>query len=365
MLGQPGHQLFAVELGLAHGHILPHLCFGILSQSLSLTVFQGAESIEILSQCLEIFLAEGFGHTGSHGIVEVGHRLAAVHFILVGLDGDTAQSGIALDAGRFPQIAVTGGETVFEQLQQIDLAAGLGEHIEVLVVDVNIAVDVCGGHIPGQDIVVHKIFGSFGAVFQHGSHGGVGVDVGVFPLDVGVGRIGEGQFFIDLHQIGFRLTDLGVFRPIENIGLGGFGITGFDEGLLHQILNLFHSRDLSLGNGAGHPAGQLLQSGKGKGFLPDGHIGFADGLPDFAGIKGHHISAAFADGHRPGPGSGAHPHRQPFGSSHKKPPLHGGSREGILPAPQRRPIKGHRPCSCVPSLYHTIYSDCNRFKLYI
>ena len=57
------------------------------------------------------------------------------------------------------QIPVAGAEPVLEQLDQVDLAAGLGEHVEVLVVDVNIPVDVGLGDVLGQDVVVHIVLG--------------------------------------------------------------------------------------------------------------------------------------------------------------------------------------------------------------
>ena len=70
-----------------------------------------------------------------------------MHFVLVGLNCDTSQSGIADDTVGFSQVTVTGGETILEQLQQVDLTAGAGQHVEVFVVDVNVTVDVSSSDV--------------------------------------------------------------------------------------------------------------------------------------------------------------------------------------------------------------------------
>ena len=103
---------------------------------------------------------------------------------------------------------MTGGKAVVEQLEQVNLAAGLGQHVKILVVDMDVAVDVGGGNVLGQDIVVDEIFGPLRPILEHGAHGGVGVDVGVFPLNVGVLGVGKGQLLVNVHQVRLALADL-------------------------------------------------------------------------------------------------------------------------------------------------------------
>ena len=253
---------------------------------------------EQLGQGLEVFLAEGLGHAGGHGVVEVGDGLAAVHLVLVGLDGDAAQGGVALDGIGRSEIAVAGGKAAFEQLGQVDLAAGLGEHIEILVVDMDVAVDVGGGDILGQDVVVHEILGALGAVFEHGAHGGVRVDVGVFTLQVGVLGVGEGQLFINVHQVRLGLADLGVLGAVEDVGLGHLGVAGMDQLLFHQVLHLLHRGQLAGADAADDGQGQLVQLVAFQLVVGRGDAGLAHGAFDLFRVKGDDGAVALADGGR-------------------------------------------------------------------
>ena len=69
-----------------------------------------------------------------------------------------------------------------EQLDEIDLAAGLRQGVEVLVVNVDLPVGVGLGDVGRDDVLVVKALGALRAVLEHGAHGGVGVDVSVLPL---------------------------------------------------------------------------------------------------------------------------------------------------------------------------------------
>ena len=288
----------------AHGLILAEADLGLRIVLQGLQQVLGGLGLQIqgqgeeLGQGLEVFLAEGLGHARSHGIVKIGDGLAAVHLVLVGLDGDAAQGGVALDGIGGPQIAVTGGEAAPEEAGQVDLAAGLGEHIEILVVDVDIAVDMGGGYILGQDVVVHEILGALGAVFEHGAHGGISVDVGVFPLQVGVLGVGEGQLLVDVHQVGLGLTDLGVLGPVEDVSLGYLGVTGMDQLLLHQVLHVLHRGQLAGADAADDGRGQLVQLVRGQVILGRGDAGLAHGVFDFFRVKADDGAVALADGGR-------------------------------------------------------------------
>ena len=72
--------------------------------------------LKILGQGLEIGLSVGLCHTWGHGIIEIGHALPAVHLVLIGLNGDARQRGIAANIVRLAQAAVPGGKAALEQL---------------------------------------------------------------------------------------------------------------------------------------------------------------------------------------------------------------------------------------------------------
>ena len=59
--------------------------------------------------------------------------------VLVALDGNGGKSGVACDGVGLSQIAVTGGEAAMEQLENVDLAAGGSQAVEIEIVDVDIA----------------------------------------------------------------------------------------------------------------------------------------------------------------------------------------------------------------------------------
>ena len=162
--------------------------------------------------------------------------------ILVGLDGDTGQCGVAGDVIGLPQEAVTGGETALEQLHDVDLGAGGGQGIEIQVMDVDIAFGMGFGEYGIQHIHLAELLGALGAVFEHGAHGGVAVDVGVFTFYVVVGSGLKGQILVDAHQLGVHLTNTGTGRTVQDELFGGAGVTVFDQDFLNGILNLLNSR---------------------------------------------------------------------------------------------------------------------------
>ena len=171
-----------VLFGGGHGHLVPQVGLGRVDHGLYIPVGHGLLDLQKLHQGLEVLLAVGLVHALGHGVVENRHALAAVHLVLVGLDGDAGQSGVAADVVGLPQVAVAGGKAVVEQLDQVDLAAGLGKGVEVLVVDVDLPVGVGLGDVGRDDVLIVEALGPLRAVLQHGAHGGVGVDVGVLPL---------------------------------------------------------------------------------------------------------------------------------------------------------------------------------------
>ena len=86
-----------------------------------------------------------------------------------------------------------------------------------------------------------KSLGALRAIFEHGAHGGVAVDIGVFPLDVVFGSAFEGQVLIHLHQGGVHLPHTGALCAVEDIFFGSAGMSVFNQYLFHHVLNLLDS----------------------------------------------------------------------------------------------------------------------------
>ena len=215
-----------------------------------------------------------------------------MHFVLIGLNGDARQRGITLDAHGLAQMTVTGGKAVLEELEQVDLAAGFGEQIEILVVDVNIAAVMRVGNVLIQNVAVHKIFGAFRTVLEHGSHRRIGVDIGVFALDVGILRVYKGKRFEDIHQILFGLTELAAFGAIENVCFGGFGQIVRDEHFLHDVLHLFHRGRLPVGNLFHHLIGQRHNAVLGERFLFYRVACLSDGFTNLCRVERNGLTAS-------------------------------------------------------------------------
>ena len=62
-----------------------------------------------------------------HPVVEVRDALSAVLVVLIGLDRNTGQRGVACDIVRLRRKAVAGAETAAKQLLDVDLATGGGQ----------------------------------------------------------------------------------------------------------------------------------------------------------------------------------------------------------------------------------------------
>ncbi len=78
--------------------------------------------------------------------------------ILIGLNGDARQGGVALDVVGLTKHAVTRRKTIVEQMVQIDLATGGREGVEVHIVNMDVAVAVCFGMFGIKDVHFVKLF---------------------------------------------------------------------------------------------------------------------------------------------------------------------------------------------------------------
>ena len=226
------------------------------------------------------------------------HALAAVHFVLVGLDGDAGQCGIALDGLRLAQVAMPGGKPVAKQPDKIYLATGLREHVEILVMDVDVAIDVGGRGILGQNVIVREVLGPLGTVLEHGAHGRIAVDIGVFPLDVLLAGRGVGQGLVNFHEVGLGIAQLGMLRPVQDVGLGRARVIVADERLLHHVLDLFHMGEALFVQLGAYLARQEQQI-RGCHLLPFHRaVGAGNGVENLDGIKGRDRTVALDDADR-------------------------------------------------------------------
>ena len=250
---------------------------------------------QIIAETLHIGLFDAW----SHAVIKINDALTAVLIVLVGLNGNARQRGIAIDVVGFAQHAVPGGKAVVEQLQQVDLAAGSGEGIEVQIMDVDVPILMCLGVAGIEHVHIIELLCALAAEFQHAAHSGVAVDVGVLTLDIAVHSVLISDILENLHQARVHLAHTAAFRTVEDIGLGGAHKTLFDQYAFHGILHL-----LDRGNGGNalvafdlgyHKSGEflrrfhtLLASARHKAFL--------DRLLNFGMIKRNNTPVALFDG---------------------------------------------------------------------
>ena len=208
-----------------------------------------------------------------------------MHLVLVGLDGNAGQRGIAFYGIGLAQKAVPGGKAVFKKRNQIYLAARFGQHVEILVVNMDISADVGCGRVLGQDIIVDKELGAFRTVLEHGAHGRVAVDIGVFALDVLLYGRRPGQLLVNVHQVRFRVANLGVLRPVENIGLGRARVIVLDERFFHYVLDFLHLTQIFLLKLLADLLGNKKQVGGRHGLAFHSLVGPGNGVENLDGIK--------------------------------------------------------------------------------
>ena len=185
-----------------------------------------------------VFLDVGFGHAGRHVVIKAGDGLTAVLIVLVALDGNAGQRGIAADVLRLAQHAVAGRKTALEQLRQVDLGAGRRQRQEVEVVDVDVALAVRARVLRVEHVHVVKLLGALRAVLEHRAHRGIAVDVRVLALHIGFGGVLERDVLQNVHQAGFRLAGAAALRAIEDVCLRRLGVALGNQHALHLILNI-------------------------------------------------------------------------------------------------------------------------------
>ena len=193
----------------------------LVPESLGIPSHFGAKAINhrlvgFISYCF----AEGFVYTLSHSKIKGINALTAKHIILIALNSDAGQRSIGTNGIWLPQEAMTSGEATVEQLQQIYLTAVQGNQGEILIMDMNEIILVCCSKFLWQYIVVNKMLGTLCPKLQHNTHRGIGVDIGVVPLHIGINSIGKENILIALHQVFLSLTALCMALTVHNVVLG-------------------------------------------------------------------------------------------------------------------------------------------------
>ena len=219
--------------------------------------------------------------------------------ILIGLNGDAGQRGIAVNVIGLAQHAVAGGETVVEQVQKIDLATGGGEGIEIQIMNMNVALTVRLGKAGIQHIHLVELLGALGAELEHAAHGGIAVDVGVLALDVGIDGIFIGNVLEGFHQAGVHFAHAAALGAVENIALGGTHKALFNQHALYGILNLLNARyirqRLVALDFSNHQLSQFPGCLAGLAGTA-GHKAVFNGLLNLFTFKGHDASVTLFDG---------------------------------------------------------------------
>ena len=128
------------------------------------------------------------------------------------------------------------------------------------------------------------VLGAFAAVFEHGAHRGIAVDVRVVALHVGIVGRGERQFVENLHQAGLHLAGAGAFGAVENVAFGDFLKAVAHQRDFHRVLNILHLRRFAgaffFDDGAGGGGDDGCFPGFGG--VAGGIHRFLDGAHDFA-----------------------------------------------------------------------------------
>ena len=228
---------------LVHGEAGPHARLRLDARERVLRERAGVvhgiaqQQIDGFGQMLLVQAAVRLAHALGQTVVEVADSLPAVLVVLVALDGDAGQRRVAGDVVGLAQHAVARGEAALEQLLQLDLAARGGEGVEVHVVDVDVAFAVGAGELRVDDAHLVELLGRLRAVLEHGTHGGVGVDVGVLALHVRVRRLRERDVLERLDEAAVHVARAAALGAVQDVGLGRLHEAGLDERLLHEVLH--------------------------------------------------------------------------------------------------------------------------------
>ena len=182
---------------------------------------------------------------GSETVIEVGDALSAVLVVLVGLDRYAGERRVTLYVVGLAKESVSRRETAFEQLEQIYLTAGCRQRVKIKVVNVYVAFSVRLALLGRENILFVIVFRALAAVFEHGAHRGVAVNIGVVALHIAVARVGERELVVYAHQSGVHFARLGTLRTVKNVFFRDIGIAVFHKDFFDHVLYVFDSGTLA------------------------------------------------------------------------------------------------------------------------
>ena len=84
-----------------------------------------------------------------------------------------------------------------------------------------------------------------------------------------------------------------MLRPVQDIGLGGFGEVRRNQGLLHPVLHLLHRGDFPGGKGGYNCFGQFLELCGGNFFIRHRSAGFGNRVLYLLGVKIYDVAVSF------------------------------------------------------------------------
>ena len=187
--------------------------------------------------------AERLRYSFRHEEIEGGDCLSSVLLVLVGLENDGCQRGVALNALWRADTSVLGTESAFKEVVHVILDAGRRLcRIVIQVVDVDVAQLVCFRKTFRQQVFIGIIFGHFGGESHHLPGRRVAAHVGVAQIDI-VLVDGDDTVHHVLH-LGFLVPFRVPPFAIDNVLLRYFR-AHLHQCFFHQVLNLLY------GNGRG------------------------------------------------------------------------------------------------------------------
>ena len=93
-----------------------------------------------------------------------------------------------------------------------------------------------------ENIELIELLCTLRAVLEHGTHGRVAVDIGIFTLYVIFLRVFKGKTLVYLHKTGIHLTYTRTLGTVKYEFLRGSCMTALYKDLLYGILNLLDCR---------------------------------------------------------------------------------------------------------------------------
>ena len=105
-----------------------------------------------------------------------------------------------------------------------------------------VSVSVGFGEFGIENVHLVEMLRALGAVFEHGAHGSVAVDIGVLTLDIALFGVGICYILKCLHKTGVHIPYSCSFGSVKDIAFRRAHISVGDEHSLDLVLDLFDGR---------------------------------------------------------------------------------------------------------------------------